>query len=266
MRYLTRFIAILMVAGALAACSSVAPPPDTEEYVRVNKEELEAAERFLVAQVYYQPVLEAQQKQLTESLALLQDYLDDAKEFLNARERLSVDSMRLSPPEPESSTQPSQPRLDKQVVGEVENILLTNENVILEARIDTGATTSSLHAKSIENFERNGDDWVRFTIVNPETGEDMTLERQRVRRVRITQASADEYERRPVVNIHVTVGRIGQVAEFTLSNRSEMEFPMLIGRNVLRDVMVVDVSARNFAPPMRPDAPETNEQEAQAES
>src|SRR5690606_2652846 len=111
MRYLTKFIATLVAGAALGACSSVAPPSDTdnngeEEFVRVNREDLAAAERFLVAQAYYQPVLEAQQKQLTESLLLLQGYLDDANDLLQAGQRLvAADNLLPSPPEPETSVQ-----------------------------------------------------------------------------------------------------------------------------------------------------------------
>lgn len=250
MKYLLKSVAALLVLSTLGACSSFAPAGD--EYVRIKKEDLEAAERFLVAQAYYQPMLEEQQQQLTESLALLQDYLDEAQ----GRQE-TVESV----PSTESDAQQQSPRPDKQIVGEVENILLTNENIMLEARIDTGATTSSLDAKDIQSFERNGEDWVRFTIVNPETGEDVTLERERVRRVRVVQANNEDPERRPVVNIHITVGRVSQVAEFTLSDRSHLEFSALIGRNVLRDVMMVDVSARNFAPPVRPNTPESGDEQ-----
>jgi outer membrane biosynthesis protein TonB len=60
-----------------------------------------------------------------------------------------------------------------------------------------------------------------------------------------------------VVEMRITLGKITQNAEFTLADRSNLEQPMLIGRNVLRDVMLVDVSRSEIVPPVRPEkAPE----------
>lgn len=138
--------------------------------------------------------------------------------------------------------------LDKLVVGEAEDVRLEEPGFVMRARIDTGAATSSLDARDIQIFERDGDNWVRFTILDPDTSEPLVLERPRSRRVRILQAAAEEPERRPVVELRVTLGSVSQTAEFTLADRSGLEFPMLIGRNILRDLMVVDVSKRDAAP------------------
>jgi hypothetical protein len=144
---------------------------------------------------------------------------------------------------------------DKQVVGSVEKIYLAPPGVLLSARIDTGAATSSLDARSIEHFERNGERWVRFTLFNPAADDNIiTLERKVVRNVRIIQAVLDEPERRPVVELGVTVGRTTQTAQFTLSARGHLEHPVLIGRNVLMDIMVVDVGLSHIAPPHLPPA------------
>ena len=139
---------------------------------------------------------------------------------------------------------------DKQVVGAVEKVLITPPGEILSARIDTGAVTSSLDATDIEWFERNGRDWVRFKITNPKTNKEFTLERRIVRNVKIIQAVMDEVERRSVVKLEVTIGKTTQNAEFTLSDRGHMEYPVLIGRNILMDIMVVDVSKSHIAPPL----------------
>lgn len=142
---------------------------------------------------------------------------------------------------------------DKLVVGEIESVRFENLGMELRARIDTGAVTSSLHATNIRRFQRDGDNWVRFTIDDPETGEPVVLERPRSRRVRIVQVGAEDPSTRPVVELRVTLGNSTQTAEFTLADRSALEFPVLIGRNILRDLMVVDVSKIDAAPlPARP--------------
>src|SRR5690625_6451877 len=95
--------------------------------------------------------------------------------------------------------------LDKKGVGSREKVLLTDLGIVHEARIDTGATTSSLDARDVEIFERDGEQWVRFKIINPESDEPIELERKRGRRVLITQANTEDPERRPVIEMRITI-------------------------------------------------------------
>src|SRR5690606_10103413 len=97
--------------------------------------------------------------------------------------------------------------IDKQLVGSVEKVFLSPPGTLLSARIDTGATTSSLDARNLERFERNGERWVRFVVVNPEDDSEHVLECKVVRNVLIIQSVTDEAERRPVVELMVTVGK-----------------------------------------------------------
>jgi hypothetical protein len=139
----------------------------------------------------------------------------------------------------------------KQVVGSEEYIFLSPPGKVFPARIDTGADTSSLDARNIERFERNGEPWVRFTILDPETGEELYMERKVVRNVRIIQAVAENKEQRQVVELQITLGNTTRSAEFTLSDRSHMEFPVLVGRNILMDSMSVDVSKKYISNPLQ---------------
>lgn len=141
---------------------------------------------------------------------------------------------------------------DRQVVGGIEKVSLSPPGLVLEARIDTGAESASLDARDMQEFERDGNRWVRFNLVDRDSGEGFVIERRIVRHVRILQSSqesASDAERRPVVEFRLTLGEITQTAEFTLSDRSHLSFPVLIGRNVLQDLMVVDVGRTHIAPP-----------------
>ena len=111
------------------------------------------------------------------------------------------------------------------------------------ARIDTGATTSSIHAVDAENFERDGKPWVRFKSGTP--GKKLeTLELPWTRHVRI-KGEDDDFDRRPVVLIEVTVDGHRRRIEATLNDRSNYSYPLLIGRNFLRDNCIVDVSRKH---------------------
>ena len=129
----------------------------------------------------------------------------------------------------------------KVIVGEVENFYLAGPGLIYKARIDSGAETSSIDARNITRFERDGSNWVRFDVPVPGADKFVTLEKEISRRVRVIQASADEAERRVVVELQFFIGDHRQVAEFTLADRTTLTYEVLIGRNILRDVMLVDV-------------------------
>ncbi len=138
----------------------------------------------------------------------------------------------------------------KLIIGRREQVWLEDLQLALPARVDTGAETASLDARNIELFERNGRRWVRFEILHPDTGEALSLERKLTRMASIIQSNTSEPERRPVIKLGISIGQIKQFAEFTLSDRSHLDYQMLVGRNILKDVMVVDVSKINTVPPV----------------
>lgn len=137
----------------------------------------------------------------------------------------------------------------KLVIGEIENVYIDPPGAVYKARIDTGAATASLDARDIQTFERDGEDWVRFKMPLPGREELIDVERKVSHFVRILQSSTEDGERRPVIKMRITIGTVERLAEFTLSDRGHLEFPVLIGRNVLRDTMLVDVS-RDFSVPL----------------
>lgn len=136
----------------------------------------------------------------------------------------------------------------KIVLGEIEQVSVKSagmsRGIKYLARIDTGATSTSLHATNVTRFERDGDRWVRFEIDGARNEEIITLERPLVRRIRVKREEQDD--RRLVVVLTLTLGKITRHVEVSLTDRSGMEFPLLVGRNFLRDAAMVDVSQREI--------------------
>lgn len=107
----------------------------------------------------------------------------------------------------------------------------------IPAKIDTGARTSSLHARVLDRFERNGKPFVRFAVDWDEIaheGEAVEVD------VRGITSSNGETQNRFVIKTPVRIGETEFRAEFSLADRSDMQFPMLIGRTALRRRFVVD--------------------------
>ncbi len=140
-----------------------------------------------------------------------------------------------------------EPGTDKMVVGSVERIRITPPGIDIIARIDTGADSNSLSAKNLVFLERDSKDWVRFDL--PIADATHTLERRVIRFVRVFQQSDIEGTRRPVVLIRVRLGRISRNFEFNLSDRTHLQHPVILGRNLLTDLIVVDV-AQEFVQPL----------------
>ncbi len=136
---------------------------------------------------------------------------------------------------------------DKLVIGEIEKVNIAPPEQEFMARIDTGAAGTSIHASNITAFERDGRNWVRFQIDHPSIETAFVIERPLARTVRIKQAGSDIVERRLVVKMTITLGSMSEQVDVSLSERATMTYPVLIGRNFLRNLAIVDVSQRLIA-------------------
>ena len=114
----------------------------------------------------------------------------------------------------------------------------------MKAKIDTGAQTSALHATDVVEFERDGEDWVRFTV-HPWQRNDLdakTIELP-VHDRRSVRSSSGHSEERLVVAMDIALAGRTIRAEVTLTSRHAMVFRMLIGREALRKGYTVDSGA-----------------------
>lgn len=134
---------------------------------------------------------------------------------------------------------------DKLIIGEVERVFVDQVGQSFEARIDTGAATSSIDARNIQLFERNGHQWVRFEVPLDEAEDEkrITVESRVVRFVRIRMPEG-ESERRPVIRAQVKLGSFVAETELNLNDRAHLDYPLLLGRRYIKDIAVVDVGRR----------------------
>lgn len=111
----------------------------------------------------------------------------------------------------------------------------------IRAKIDTGARSSSLHAKKIELFEQDGQNWVRFEVVL-----DRAHERGRipcvapVSDIRSIKNSFGVSEERVIIRTLLQISSGVWPVEVSLADRENMTFPALLGRTALRKHAVVD--------------------------
>ena len=126
----------------------------------------------------------------------------------------------------------------------------------IKAKLDTGAKTSALHAWDINTYEVDGRPWVSF-CVHPLQRDDVSvvLCSAPLRDRRWVTNSGGTRERRYVISTSLRVGAESWPIELTLTNRDEMGFRMLIGREAMRGRLIVDPNATRHRPAHRRCAP-----------
>jgi hypothetical protein len=130
---------------------------------------------------------------------------------------------------------------EKITVGEVEEVILLPWRVKLPARIDTGAATSSLDARDLKVKNNIAE----FKLPKKYGGLQLRLPVVGWLDVR----SADFKEKRPVVEIMFCLGPKLIHTQVNLNDRSTVRYPLIIGRNVLKDNFVVDCMHSHCLPP-----------------
>ena len=155
--------------------------------------------------------------------------------------------MSTTPASPDSEPV-SEPEAAQVVVGWREWVALPQAGVDwVKAKIDTGARSSSIHAFDLEILEQDDREWVRFSIHpwqrSDEEAHELTLPLLDRREVR---SSNGQTEQRYAVAMDVTLAGRTITTVMTLSNRDEMGFRMLIGREALERGFLVD-SSRSYA-------------------
>ncbi|WOJ95477.1 RimK/LysX family protein [Congregibacter brevis] len=110
------------------------------------------------------------------------------------------------------------------------------------AKVDTGAKTSSLHAFDVRQSDR-GEGWIDFSV-HP-------VQRRKTPVIQCTAQCVDyrsvtssngKSEKRPVIQTTLEIGFRRFVTEITLTNRDDMGFRMLLGRQSLNKRFLVDPS------------------------
>jgi len=132
------------------------------------------------------------------------------------------------------------------LIGRVEHIDFPEWELFdIDAKIDTGAYTSSLHCHLIEAFEKDGRPHVKFSLLDPthETYNGKVLKLP-VHDSKMIKSSNGEKEERFIIKTIIRIFDQSFEVELSLTDRSEMRYPVLIGRKLIRDNFIVDVSQK----------------------
>ena len=142
-------------------------------------------------------------------------------------------------------------RVPKRILGRRELIDFPAFALVgVEAKVDTGAYTSAIHCTDIAvQTDAAGHPELRVRLLDPDhpgtNGQPLTFANFALRDIRSSNGEVQErYVIEAVVQLHGELFK----TEFSLSDRSDMKYPVLLGRSLLRQGrFVVDVARRNVS-------------------
>ncbi|MEL7834685.1 ATP-dependent zinc protease [Fodinibius sp. Rm-B-1B1-1] len=137
-------------------------------------------------------------------------------------------------------------RKELKIIGRLELIDFPQWDLYdIDAKIDTGAYTSSLHCHHIKSVEKEDGEYVRFNLLDPshETYNEKLFELP-IHRKKVVKSSNGQKEERFVVKTKVQLFDRLLTAELSLTDRSEMRYPVLVGRKLISGRFLVDASKK----------------------
>lgn len=129
-------------------------------------------------------------------------------------------------------------------IGWIEHAVLTlsgadgkERKIALEAKVDTGAKTSSLHASGITIISKNGQEVARFTFSWGKERYEVEAPVQTDKRVK---SSDGESEERQFIEVDTCIGKRKERLLVSLNDRGNMRYPLILGRRYLENNFLVD--------------------------
>jgi hypothetical protein len=118
----------------------------------------------------------------------------------------------------------------------------------ITAKVDTGAYTTALHCHDV----REEDGVLYLKLMDPShigyTGKELSFADFSKKEIK---NSFGETESRYIIKTVIRIGRKRIKSVISLTDRGTMRYPVLIGRKLLKNRYVVDVSLLNHIPPVK---------------
>jgi hypothetical protein len=129
----------------------------------------------------------------------------------------------------------------KGIIGRAEFVEFPDYEISVPAKVDTGADRNSVHATRIKIIEKDGEEILRCRILKGPYLEFKDFDTVHVK------SSNGETQKRFKVKLLVSVLGKKYKTSFSLTNRQKMKYPILLGKNFLRNRFLVDVSLKNIS-------------------
>ncbi|WMN12530.1 RimK/LysX family protein [Marivirga salinae] len=139
----------------------------------------------------------------------------------------------------------------KKTIGRIDKLDLPELGLVkVQAKIDTGAYTSAIHCSKIHiEKDKDGTDLLVYTISAKRLGQGMKAKKFKTSdfKLKRIKSSNGQVQERYVIKTKVKIFNKIYNTEFSLSDRSHMKNPILLGRKLLSGRFVVDVTEENLS-------------------
>ena len=117
----------------------------------------------------------------------------------------------------------------------------------VDAKVDTGAFTSSIHCRNLKVIDRGGEKHIRFSPVNPSQPSYNKVLTRPIYGKRSVKNSFGQIDKRYIIKTHISLFGERFEIELSLTDRSKMDYPVLLGRKLLDKRFIVDVSQSDLS-------------------
>jgi hypothetical protein len=118
----------------------------------------------------------------------------------------------------------------------------------IDIKIDSGAYTSSIHCSNIEEITVDGDNLIKFTLLDPEhpfyNNKEFTFKNYSSKTVKSSNGIA---ETRFMIQTEIIIFNQSFPIYLTLSERKDMKYPILLGRKFLNKKFIIDTAKKNLS-------------------
>ncbi len=135
---------------------------------------------------------------------------------------------------------------NKKIIGRLERVDIPDFHLSqIEAKIDTGAYSGSIHVSLVTEFEKEGKKYVRFVLLDPEHSEyhGKVFETDQFEEKKV-KSSNGEIQYRYAIPVKIILKGIELDVKLTLSNRKDLRYPILIGRKIIKKHFIIDAAKK----------------------
>ncbi|MES2218892.1 MAG: ATP-dependent zinc protease [Pseudomonadota bacterium] len=138
--------------------------------------------------------------------------------------------------------------------GYIEKVMLLPDHISFDAKLDTGAATSSLNVRKIKIFKRHGEQWVAFDIYN----NDSLVKHATYRLLKIisikkrtSEIQSTKVDKRPLIEMQFCLGDEVSYIKVNLVDRQNFAYPFLLGREAMHKFNVTINPAKKYLNPLK---------------
>ena len=118
----------------------------------------------------------------------------------------------------------------------------------IDLKVDTGAYTSAIHCHEVKEVDRNGVKHIEFKLLDPSHPEyEERVFKVKNYKAKAIKSSFGSVEHRFIIKTSIVIFDKKYPIELSLSDRSDMKIPILLGRKFLNKRFLVNTSLKNVS-------------------